>query len=204
MDRSKKQLIVTPEQHLAKKGITFIAPPTILYCYSKKCALQFVKQHNLQHTPQWHRGELYSNETTGIIYDIAPGSAFINLATEELYTLGARSFYIIGFAGSLTGELTIGDTINSDEHTIYSTDDPYRDETIVWLETMKKQNVAAVDMETQALLSKEKVLDINTKSYLVITDQLTEHGWKNLSDPKIITDAYMKLLDSVNRSISVR
>lgn len=194
MIRNKSQQLVTASQYLKKKGIDFKAPKKILISYSSKIDLS---NFNLEN--QWKRGQLYLNGDQGILINLGIGSNILNISLEELHALGTKEFIILGFAGALNQKLKSGDIITSDKHKIYSTDDPYSEETKSWFNRMQKNKYDAVDMETKALMLKGAQLGIKTKSYLIIMDRLTLNGWDDSYNSEKVRGSYQKLFHKLTR-----
>ncbi len=189
MSKDKSQQLVTAAQYLKKKGVTFRAPKKIIISYSNKVDLSAFTLIN-----EWKRGQLYVKGNIGIIANLGIGSAMLNIAMEELSALGAKEFIIIGFAGDLNPKLKSGDIVNSDKHKIYSTNDPYGEETVSWFKKMQRNKYDAVDMETEYLIKKAKQLGLKAKSYLVIMDILTLDGWDDSYNPEKVQESFLGLL----------
>ncbi len=194
MIKDKSQQLVTASQYLKKKGINFTSPKKVIISYSSKVDLTEFELVN-----EWKRGQLYKKGNKGVLVNLGIGSSILNICLEELKALGAKEFIVIGFAGALNQKLKSGDIVTSDKHKIYSTDDPYGEETKSWFKRMQKNKYDAVDMETASLLRKGSQLGIKTKSYLIIMDRLTLNGWDDSYNPEKVSNSYKKLFTKLTK-----
>ena len=192
MIKDKSQSIATAIQYLSKKGISIKAPKRVIISYSTKVDLS-----GFTLVSEWKRGQLYAKGKTGVIVGLGIGGPILNIAMDELYALGTKEITILGFAGGLNQKLKSGDVVTSDKNKIYSTDDPYGEETKSWFKRMQKNEYDAVDMETKALIKKGGSLGIKTKSYLVIMDRLTPTGWDDSYNPEKVSSSYLKLFNKL-------
>ncbi|MGB9907557.1 MAG: nucleoside phosphorylase [Candidatus Saccharicenans sp.] len=64
--------------------------------------------------------------------------------------------------------------------TIVSTDAPYR-ETALWLQSLQKKKIMAVDMEMSAVLSFAEFYRLRSAGLFIVSDELFSGQWKNRS-----------------------
>lgn len=188
------QHIVTAKKYLETHNIHFHAPEKIYISYLSSATEDILKEFGFIKNPLWKRGDLYEKGNKGIVINMGIGHPNLYLIMHELHALGTKYFVLIGLGGGLQNNLSSGDILNSEDHGIYSTDDPYREETQSWLEERKQENIAIVDMETNFFLKKASQLSCTAKSYLIVMDILSETGWQSTYNKERIAKNYQQLL----------
>jgi purine-nucleoside phosphorylase len=188
------QQIINPIEYLKSQKISFTSPKKIIICYLSNPIKSMLDELGFVKNPLWKRGILYEKNNIGIVVELGIGHPILFLAMHELQVLGAREFILLGLAGAINPNLKSGDIIDSKSNNIYSTDDPYKEETLIWLKKQKENNIDAVDMETTFFLEKSKELLCLSNSYLIIMDRLSETGWEANYNKELVLQNYKKTL----------
>jgi uridine phosphorylase len=103
--------ITDPKVYLEHTDQSFSSPKSIILCYSNRVFNEYLSDSSKWSLLGYKRGKLLINKSckVGILGLFGIGSSTLSLCIEELSSLGATNFIIIGFAGSIDPNISIGE-----------------------------------------------------------------------------------------------